>query len=173
METKNLSEIKGFEKYSDYSITSDGDVISHKFGRDKILKPIHNRKGYLKINLYNYDNYKKVFIHRLVLLAFDEGYSEDLETNHIDEDKENNNYKNLEWVTCKQNNNHGTGNIRRAKTISKSVTQLTLEGKLIKKWESATEAQRKGNFDRSSISRACLGKLKTSGGFKWRFTDIK
>ena len=170
MKIKNLSKVKGFEEYNDYSITSDGEVISHHKEEDKILKSADIGNGYLQVHLCNHSNKKKIYIHRIVLMAFCKGYKDDLECNHKDENKSNNNYKNLEWITHKQNMNYGTRRKRQIKGASKPVAQLTLEGKLIKKWESATEAQRKGNFDRSSISRACLGKLKTSGGFKWRFT---
>ena len=171
--TKNLANVEGYEKYEDYSVTNFGEIISHKRKKDRVLKPGDNGRGYLGVVLSLNGNLKFTKIHRLVAKAFCKGYSPKLEVNHIDENKTNNNYKNLEWITHKQNMNYGTRRKRQIKGASKPVAQLTLEGKLIKKWESATEAQRKGNFDRSSISRACSGKLKTSGGFKWNFTDIK
>jgi hypothetical protein len=53
----------------------------------------------------------------------------------------------------------------------KSVAQFDLEGNLIKEYHSLREAAQSVNGDRSHISRACRGKLKTSAGFKWSFID--
>jgi hypothetical protein len=170
MKTKRISEIKGFEEYSDYSVTSDGDIISHKREKDLILKGEVLHNGYLRVSLCSNGGYKRVRIHTLVALAFCKGYSNNLEVNHFDEDKKNNNYKNLEWLTHKENINHGTGRKRHDKAISKPVAQLTLDGKLVKIWDSMMKAQRDGGFSQSSISKACSGKAKTHAGFNWELT---
>ena len=169
---KNLSHIEGFEDYGDYSITSDGDVISHKRGGYKTLKPRNDGSGYLLIGLFNKGIGKKQKIHRLVALAFVDGYNKSLEVNHLDEDKTNNNYKNLEWITHNQNMNHGTCQEKKAKATSKPVAQLTLNGKLVKVWESATEAARQVGFRPQHISRVAQGKGKTHAGYKWEVVEI-
>lgn len=53
----------------------------------------------------------------------------------------------------------------------KSVAQFDLEGNLINKYHSLREAALSVNGDRTHISRACSGILKTSSGFKWEFID--
>lgn len=53
----------------------------------------------------------------------------------------------------------------------KSVAQFDLEGNLINKYHSLREAALAVNGDRTHISRACKGILKTSSGFKWEFID--
>lgn len=61
--------------------------------------------------------------------------------------------------------------IRRAsyeKSI-KSVDQLSLEGVFIKTWESMTIAAKELGLDRSNIGACCNGRIKTCGGYKWRF----
>lgn len=49
---------------------------------------------------------KRYFVHRLVAFYFVPGYQEDLVVNHIDGDKSNNLFTNLEWVTRSENDLH-------------------------------------------------------------------
>jgi len=171
MKTKNIGSIEGYEQFSDYSVTSDGNVISHKFGKERVLKALIGRCGYLYINLCNEGTRKKTLIHILVARAFVAGYKEGLEVNHKDEVKHNNNYKNLEWLTHLKNIRHGTGIERRGKTLSEPIAQLTLEGKLVKIWKSGRGAGRVGVFEHGSISKVCHGTRKTHAGFKWKLVE--
>ncbi|MEH7116030.1 GIY-YIG nuclease family protein [Neobacillus vireti] len=50
-----------------------------------------------------------------------------------------------------------------------SVKQLSKDGELIKIWDSMTTAQNEGGFTKAHISKCCLGKRKTHGGFMWEF----
>ena len=162
MKTKKLSEVKGYEEYDDYLVTNLGDVISHKFGKTRVLKKTAISGGYLQIELYNHGNHEKKYIHKIVARAFCKGYSEELEVDHINEIKTDNKAFNLQYLTHKKN---------MWKSFNKPVAQLTLKGKLVKKCKSGAEAQQQCNFNASNISKVCLGKLKTSGGFKWCFAD--
>jgi group I intron endonuclease len=49
----------------------------------------------------------------------------------------------------------------------KSVCQYDLNGKLINKWKSISEAARANNVCGSAITHCIHGKSKTAGGFKW------
>lgn len=53
----------------------------------------------------------------------------------------------------------------------KSVAQFDLNGNPIKEYHSLREAALSVNGDRSHISRACRGILKTSSGYRWQFID--
>lgn len=44
-------------------------------------------------------------------------------------------------------------------------------GNILQKFKSATEAGRVLNIDASSITKVCKGKLKTCGGFIWRYAN--
>lgn len=51
----------------------------------------------------------------------------------------------------------------------KQIVQLTLDYSFVETWNSLSEAANNTNFHLNAISRACMGKLKTSGGFKWMY----
>ena len=46
---------------------------------------------------------KDFYVHRLVAMAFCKGYKPVLTVNHKDENKDNNCYLNLEWLTTEDN----------------------------------------------------------------------
>ena len=77
---------------------------------------------------------------------------------------------------------HGYGKHRSEETkrkISESKSKPVVQidpttNKIVKVWESSTEAVRQGGFTHGSISRCCNGKLKTHKGYKWVFlSDYK
>lgn len=49
------------------------------------------------------------------------------------------------------------------------IYQYTKDGTFIKEWESATAAGRELNIDSSSITKVLKGKLKSCGGYAWRY----
>lgn len=60
--------------------------------------------------------------------------------------------------------------ISRAVDYKKSkVLQLTLEGELLRSFESANEAQKYTGVDRGAILRCCKGKVKRAGNFIWKY----
>lgn len=55
------------------------------------------------------------------------------------------------------------------KKLRKPVIQLDLEGNFIKLWESVSLAGKGIGVDYTGISHCANGKLKTSGGYKWKW----
>ena len=174
-------DIKGYEGL--YQVSNIGRVKSlervvfRKNGRkfsvkERILKPRPNYKGYLQIQLYDSSGKRKFFlVHRLVCEAFHENPENKPCVNHIDENKANNSASNLEWCTYEENLNHGTRNARSTKARSKLVGQYTLEGNLVKIWQSTMEVERQLGFNNSNISAAARGKYKTAYGFVWKYIE--
>ena len=70
------------------------------------MKPYKNHKGYLKVGLMKDGVYRKYRVHRLVAEAFIPNPNGCPEVNHIDGNKANNSFSNLEWVTSIQNQEH-------------------------------------------------------------------
>ena len=90
-----------------YYATEDGHIYSEHLGR--LISEFTDKDGYKKVRLSNGDGSRKVFsVHRLILETFyPNPDSSKLQVNHIDGDKTNNSISNLEWVTCKENVQHG------------------------------------------------------------------
>lgn len=93
-------DIEGYEGL--YQISNLGRVKSfYKEGR--ILKQSIDKDGYFYVGLFKNKKQITKQVHRLVALAFVDGYFEGAVVNHIDENKQNNIYTNLEWVTTQYN----------------------------------------------------------------------
>lgn len=91
--------------YAPYEIDTNGVVYSKK---GKPLKYSINHNGYCIVNFYI--DHKRIgfAIHTLVAKQFlvNDDEKNKTQVNHIDGNKQNNNVKNLEWVTPKKNMQH-------------------------------------------------------------------
>lgn len=98
--------IKGYEGL--YEVSNDGRVRrlrfingSHNFEKIKECKQTLNTWGYMTVNLSKDGKSNTKRVHKLVANAF-LGES-NLQVDHIDGNKQNNNLNNLEYVTPKEN----------------------------------------------------------------------
>ncbi len=81
-----------------YIISEYGDVFDTL--KQRMLSQYSDKDGYKKVHI----NGHNIFVHRLVAWAFyPDTRSMNLVIDHIDGKKDNNYYKNLEWVTVKEN----------------------------------------------------------------------
>ncbi len=100
----NITWIKGYE--GQYSINTNGDVMSYKYKVAKQLKRNVNTQGYEYYKLSNGSKLKNYTIHKLVASTFIGLVQDNMQVNHIDGNKLNNNISNLEWVTSSENQKH-------------------------------------------------------------------
>lgn len=161
-EVSDWGRVKSLDRYK---IDTVGRKQYHK-GKVNRLYPTTN--GYIKAMLYKDGVSKNKSVHRLVAEAFIPNPNNLPLINHKDEDKTNNSVENLEWCDLKYNVNYGTAIERCHDKQKKPIIQMTMDGEIVKEYESITDAVNCG-FLRSKISLCCNGKRKSSGGFRWKF----
>jgi len=54
---------------------------------------------------------------------------------------------------------------------TKAIIQMDHNGKTVAVYFSLADAVKKTGIDKSNISRTCLEKRETAGGFKWRYLN--
>ena len=91
--------VPGFEGF--YDIYEDGRVWSRRKGR--FIKPSENSSHYIVVYLTGINGGRWFFVHRLVLGAFVGLCPDGMEAHHVDHDKNNNHWRNLEWATHSEN----------------------------------------------------------------------
>lgn len=162
------------ENIGEYEVSNMGNVRNAVTGR--VLKPFTNTAGYQQVDLTKYEKDKKqkkrlFLVHRLVANVFvdNDNSIEKTQANHLDENPKNNRADNLSWTTPKENSNYGTRTKRIAEKHQKEVQQIDkVTGQIIYTFGSVKEATEKTGIE--SISACARGKLKTSGGYLWRYT---
>ena len=183
---------KPVKDYEDYLIFDDGRVFSLKSNRFLKLSPHKSANGtYLSVELFNSNGSKRLLVHRLVAMAFIPNPDNLPQVNHKDENKHNNHVNNLEWCTAKYNMNYGEAaktrhlNIDYSKSFYKEnaikngiasrkpVSQFSKDGSFIKNYDSAKQAHLETNVNHSHICECCSGKLKSAGGYVWKYRKEK
>lgn len=168
-------EISGFN--GKYLVSDQGGVYSRL--TNKILKQMPRRHGYLSVWLYGNDrsngrNGKAYSVHRLVADAFCEKREGANEVNHINEIKDDNRAINLEWVSHKENSNHGT----RGQRISEKNTNGNKSkpvyrydkttGELQAVYPSVHEVARQHGYSIGNICLVIANKKKSAYGSVWK-----
>lgn len=101
-------EWKQIITFPNYKISNYGNVISLNYRNTKKekLMSINVKNDYPQINFINNKIKKSIKIHKLVALYFIDNPNNYKCINHIDGNKTNNHYTNLEWCNYSQNIKH-------------------------------------------------------------------
>lgn len=165
---KKINEIKGLEGVSDcYYVTKDGKVLSLKKNGFKELSvklssPTRkSQNGYRTVCIMK-DN-KKYYpkISRLVAMAFVDTNDFNLQVDHIDKNKLNDNYKNLRWVDGKENSRHSN---------AKEVYLYNKEG-FVKKYKCLADCKEDG-FNRGHAAAVARGVENYHKGHVFSYKEI-
>ena len=159
--TEIWKDIEGYEGL--YKISNYGEVWSV---RKQILLKKCNSSRYYKVTLAKNKKHKNFNIHRLVATHFIDNPFEKPCVNHIDENKTNNHYSNLEWCTYKENTNWGSAIERRKIKQSKPIVGVNIKNGGIIEFPSINEAGRNG-YHTGPIWSCLNGKQPKHKGYKW------
>lgn len=173
MELEKWKEIKGFK--GKYFVSNLGNIRSaytsrynKKFKRAVIIERIKDLKqcvdkqGYKIVTLYKNNKRKTYKVHRLVAETFIPNPKALPVINHINENKIDNNVKNLEWCTQKQNVIHSIKRLSQRRRIVRN------DGK---EYESIADAMKELGLKSNHISDVCNGKRKKAGGYSFRYKE--
>ena len=161
-------DVVGYEGY--YQVSNLGKVKSLSvFNRE--LKPYINKDGYFQVTLYKDKSRTLKRVHRIVAEAFIPNESGLPIINHKDENKLNNNAENLEWCTNQYNINYGSTRTKISQSHMKKLVQISPSGEIVNRFNSVSEARKKLNVGRSTITRWLLhdGKSKKYKNHTFKF----
>jgi hypothetical protein len=176
---------KNIPGYEDYYQASNTGFIRNKATK-KVLAVCLTGRGYPVVAINVNGIRKTKLTHRLIAQTF-HPLSEFIgaTVNHIDGNKVNNHYLNLEWLSQSDNQKHAyriglQGISQKQKTstarycvenYSKKVIQFDKDGCTVATFLSASEASRKTGYCQTHISSVCRGKVKTCHGYKFKYAS--
>lgn len=156
---------KYYESTKKYQKTPKG--VLNTIYRNQLLK--QKRHG-IKVN-YTYEEFKNKYINdKKYLELYNSWLKSGCLTNlkpsfdRIDNNKDYS-FDNLQIITWKENNDKGR------KEHSLKVKQYDLNENYIKTYNSIIEASKELGIYKSNISKVCKGKMKTTGGYIWRYIN--
>jgi len=181
-------DVQGYEGF--YQVSNLGRVksllreISYKDGRKRIFNEciIKSRlKNYHRITLCNNSKQTTFLLHRLVAFAFIPNPDNKPQINHINGNVSDNRELNLEWCTNGENQRHAYrvlgkihamfGKSGHLNPTVKKINQYDKLGNFLCEYVSGKEAGRINNISKSDISSCARGRLKSAGGYKWKYAN--
>ena len=165
-----VDEDHGWKQYknTNYWFNQDGRCVNKK--TKKYLNACLNPDGYLRYYLYINQKRITILAHRAVYETFSDNELTSIDqVNHIDGNKQNNNYTNLEKVSRQENMLHSYYVLK--KNI-KPIIQYDLNYNIIQEYPSISEAARVLNISTSGIVQACKGQIKTYYNYIWKYKKV-
>lgn len=161
--------VQGFE--DNYEVSNLGTVrakdriiqttTGFRHYKARELKPEITQDGHYRVVLSNAGHKKRVFVHRLVALAFIPNPQNYPVINHKDGNPANNTVDNLEWTTVQENVLHayklGLSNIEKTKEAnSKPIIMYDIiTHQPLQEFPSMIECERQTQYSKSTISYHC------------------
>ena len=151
--------------FNNYAISNYGRIKNVK--KNTFLNLSKNKKGYLCCSLCQ-NSFKKTFlVHRLVAIYFISNLENKPQVNHIDGNKSNNCFLNLEWATAKENDLHAreTG----LKNQNKPIVAKDLKSKNTFVFNSISEASGILGINKGSIHKVLSKKRNKTHDYEFYY----
>lgn len=174
-EVSNMGRVKSKSKLKK---NGNGYSVTHEL----IMRPVVT-KGYHSVSLRCGNVKKKMYVHRLVAMAFIPNPENKPFINHKDNNPQNNNVDNLEWCTPKENTQWMVKNGRNKRTKewldnlheSQSRTYKAVKGTNMSTgevviFENLNSVKTKG-FQPSCVCNCCKGIRKSHAGYLWEYME--
>lgn len=155
--TEKWKDVDGYDGL--YKVSTLGRVK----GKHRIKSQQDNGKGYLMVRLNKNGESRWHLVHRLVAKAFIENPQNKPTVNHIDGNRKNNKFNNLEWATYSENNLHSYRSNGRKSALAVPIYCIET-GKIYK---SSYDASKDTGIPQSSINRCANGIFKSTNGTHW------
>lgn len=187
--------LQEYEKFPNWLIdVEEGKIWSKRY--KKFIGSTDKKDNYVKVQPPK--GYKHCKFHQYIWICVNGDIPKGYDIHHIDGNKQNNSIYNLELVEHKKHlSEHKKGNknwqgkhhsnetknkiskINKGRIvseetkrkISKQVVQYTLDGELVKIWDSIMQVEIELKFFNSNIVKCCRGERKTAYGYKWKYKD--
>lgn len=145
----------------DYAFSNYGRIYNYK-KQEYSTGNLNKKTGYYEKLLFKDGKYfKGGGIHKFIYEAFKGKIPKGMEVNHIDGDKSNNAIWNLNLMTHSENR----------KWLTKKVYQYTLDGALVKVYNSALQASEEIGIPLQQIYQCTTGKLYSTKNHILSYTD--
>jgi len=177
-------QIDGFGGF--YSVSNHGRVRSkerrvkmawgERIAPERIMKGSLIGHGYLSVIFTFKGTIKRFYIHRLVGLYFVINPHNKPQINHINGDKLDNYFENLEWVTTKENLQHGfrmgliPKDYENSNKNSMPVLKCDADFNTIREYPSLNEVGRVEGYKNPNIWYAIKNRTQ-SHGFYWKYKN--
>ena len=106
----DMNKVVIWKRFRDYQylVSNRGEILNFNTGNQK--KKSIDTYGYEVTTFFKNGKRRQFKVHRLVAELFVKDFDLKLDVNHIDGNKLNNHYSNLEWVTSFENTRHAIEN---------------------------------------------------------------
>lgn len=147
-----------------YQVSNLGRIRS----RHRVLCPVVNWDGYLRVLIEKDGKKRRVALHRLVALAFVPNPENKPQVNHKNGTRADCRAENLEWCTNAENQRHRHSVKVSRENRAKRAVVCTSTGQV---FESLSEAARQTETRIASIQECCKGQRKTANGYGWQYKE--